>query len=225
MLTYNVFQLKVEQYGFKNYVYIIIDKETGKTAVIDPSWDSSLIVDALKKMKLRLDIILLTHSHIDHAYCVDSLLKKYENVEVFISSIEQQYYGYSVGNLDSLLDEAQILLGGTKITCMLTPGHTKGSMCYLLNDSFFTGDTIYAEGCGICSTTGGDASEMYRSIQRIKKSVNPHTRIYAGHSFGKEQGMTLKEISRYNIYFQMNDINDFIKFRNREMKIHYYNFI
>lgn len=224
MLTYNVFQLKAEQYGFKNYVYIIVDKETGKTAVVDPSWDCSLIVDMLKKKELNLDIILLTHSHIDHAYCVDSLIKKYGNVEVFISDIEQQFYGYSVGNLNSLKDEEQILLGETKITCMLTPGHTKGSMCYLLENSFFTGDTIYAEGCGICSTTGGDAGEMYHSIQKIKQSVNSHVRIYAGHSFGKEQGMTLKEISKYNIYFQMNDINNFIKFRNRKQQLHYFEF-
>ncbi|MEY8355403.1 MBL fold metallo-hydrolase [Lachnospiraceae bacterium 54-53] len=216
MLTYGVHQLKVQQAGFINYIYLIVDKISKQTAIVDPSWNYAAILNLINKLNVKVDALLLTHSHIDHVYMVDSLIEKYKDVKVYMSDIECQYYKYTTNNLMRLYDGDIIRLGDTEVTCILTPGHTKGSMCYLLQESIFTGDTIFAEGCGMCTSLGGDAYEMYQSIQKIKNMVKPHVRVYAGHSYGKNQGETLMEISEYNIYFQINDIKKFVEFRNRK---------
>lgn len=216
MITYVIYQLKVKQFGFKNYIYLIIDKATNKTAIVDPSWNYYAVLNLLDKLNVKIDIILLTHSHIDHIYMTNILTNRYTNANVYMSDIECQYYGYSTGNLVRIHDGDVISLGETDVTCILTPGHTKGSMCYLLQESFFTGDTIFIEGCGMCTSPGGDAYDMYHSIQKIKNIVEPYVRIYSGHSYGKQQGETLKEVSKHNIYFQIDDAKRFVEFRNRK---------
>ncbi|WP_268964163.1 MBL fold metallo-hydrolase, partial [Paenibacillus sinensis] len=80
------------------------------------------------------------------------------------------------------------MLGDTQITCILTPGHTYGSACYLTSDHLFTGDTVFIEGCGLCDTVGGDPEQMFHSIQRIKSAINPMVQIFPGHSYGKNPG-------------------------------------
>lgn len=216
MITYDVYQLKVEQFGLKNYIYLVVDNATNKTAIVDPSWNYSTVLKLLDKLNVKIDIILLTHSHIDHTYMTNTLTKRYINANVYMSDIECRYYKYSTDNLVRIHNNDVIRLGETDVTCILTPGHTKGSMCYLLQESLFTGDTIFIEGCGICTASGGDAYDMYNSIQKIKNIVQPHVRIYAGHSYGRQQGERLKEVLKHNIYFQIDDAKIFVDFRNRK---------
>lgn len=223
-MIYDIYQLKVKKGLFVNYTYLIVDKDTKKAAIIDPSWDCDAIIELANELNVKIGIILLTHSHIDHVYCVGELIKRLKNVKVYISQVEAEYYKYNIKGLITLKDGEVIELGKTKIKGMLTPGHTKGSMCFLLEDSLFTGDTIFQEGCGLCNTPGGDASEMYRSIQKIKGSVKLYVKVYAGHSFGRSQGERLSELSRINLYFQMNDEDVFIKFRNRTQQKDLFNF-
>lgn len=216
MLTYDVYQMKVQNFGFINYIYIIVDKITKQTALVDPSWNYPAVLQRLEQLNVEVNALLLTHSHIDHVYMVDSLIKKYKTARVYISDIECQYYSYYAKNLVRLQDGDKIRIGKTDVTCILTPGHTKGSMCYQLQESLFTGDTIFSVGCGMCTSPGGDAYEMYHSIQKIKKEVEPHVRVYAGHSYGRKQGDKMMEIAKYNIYFHIDDINIFVAFRNRK---------
>lgn len=224
MLTYDTYQLKVQEFGFINNIYLIVDKTTKETFIVDPSWNYSAVFNFIDKLDVKINGVLLTHSHIDHVYMVDRLIKKFENIKVYMSDIECRYYKYSMNNLKRLQDGDIIKLGETDVTCILTPGHTKGSMCYLLQESLFTGDTIFSEGCGMCTSLGGDARDMYYSIQKIKQVVGPNVRIYAGHSYGGQQGETLMEVSKGNIYFQINDIARFVAFRNREGQSKLYKF-
>ncbi len=82
--------------------------------------------------------------------------------------------------------------------------------------SMFTGDTVFTEGCGICEDDGSSAEEMFRSIQRIKSEVSPYVRVYPGHSFGKAPGHTIEDLFQYNIYFQIDKKEYFVKFRTRK---------
>lgn len=224
MLTYLVYQMKVEQFHFKNYIYFIVNKATNKVAIVDPSWNYSAVINLLEKLKVKVDAILLTHSHFDHVYMTKILTSRYTDAKVYMSKVECQYYGYTAKNLVEIHDKDIIKLGDTDITCLLTPGHTKGSVCYLLEESLFTGDTIFVEGCGICNTLGGNPYDMYNSIQKIKKNVDPSVRIYAGHSFGKEQGYKLDEVAKQNIYFNIEDVEIFVAFRNRKGQNGLFNF-
>lgn len=216
MLSYNLYTRRVKRFGFVNYVYLIIDKMTNETAIVDPSWDYEGLMELVKQLNVKIDIILLTHSHMDHVYLVERIVEKYKDVKVYISDLECQYYDYYAPNMIRLYDGDIIKIGETYVNCILTPGHTKGSMCFLLDDCIFTGDTLFIEGCGMCSSLGGDARDMYESVQRLKKIIPEYTKVYAAHSYGKEPGCIMKDVMNENIYLNIDDVNKFIEFRNRK---------
>lgn len=214
-LYYEMHQLKTAFYNFSNYCYIIMDKTTKAALIVDPAWELEKVTDKLCQLDARLVSILLTHSHYDHVNLVNPLIKRF-NPDVYMSKAEIDYYGFRCNNLHGLDDMDEISAGRTKLLCMLTPGHTAGGMSYLLPDSLFTGDTIFTEGCGMCSKKGGSAEKLFYSIQKVKATVAPDVRIYPGHSFGEAPGHTLETLKRDNIYFQFEKKEFFVEFRMRE---------
>ncbi|WP_236905062.1 MBL fold metallo-hydrolase [Clostridium formicaceticum] len=192
-----------------------MDKETRSAAIVDPSWEVEIIVNVLSKLEVELSTILLTHSHYDHVNMVDALIMKY-NPMVYMSYIEANYYRFKCKNLITIDDMDLVSVGQTEIRCLATPGHTAGGSCYLLKGSLFTGDTIFIEGCGICTGKGASAEDMFESIQKIKSIVRPDVRIYPGHSYGKKPGYSMEYLMKENIYLHINDKKHFIEFRNRK---------
>lgn len=207
--------LKVCFLNFINFTYFIMDDQTKQIAIIDPAWESNKIESFLQELNGTLTTILLTHSHFDHINLVNSLLDKY-NPQVFMSKKESEFYNFKCRNLNLVDHFDSIRLGKTEILCLLTPGHTVGSVCYLISDNLYTGDTVFIEGCGICSTFGGDPEKMFNSIQMIKNTIKPHVRIFPGHSYGKTPGHQLSYLLKENIYFLINNKAYFIKFRMRK---------
>ncbi len=212
--SYLIFKLKVEFLNIKNFCYIIVDKYSREAAIIDPAWEFDKISDQLNQCAAKLTSIFLTHSHYDHTNLAELLVGRY-NSNVFMSKNEIDYYDYRCSKLIALNNEDYINVGNTKVVCMLTPGHTFGSSCYLLQDSLFTGDTIFIEGCGICSGKGASAEQMYFSIQEVKSRINHDTKIYPGHSYGKMPGHSLSYLLNENIYFQIDKKDTFINYRMR----------
>ncbi|WP_024631904.1 MULTISPECIES: MBL fold metallo-hydrolase [unclassified Paenibacillus] len=212
---YKVLAIKSSYGAFINYSYVVVDKTTREAAVIDPSWDLEAILDSLAAEQATLTHILLTHSHVDHVNLVGALLERF-NPEVYMGAVEIEFFRYQCENLKPVKDQDAILLGNTLISCMLTPGHTPGSICFSLQDHIFTGDTLFAEGCGICSERGGDPGAMYHSLQKIRERVHPSVRVYPAHSFGLEPGQTLDMLLERNIYFNILDEEQFIAFRMRK---------
>ncbi|BBB93465.1 MAG TPA: MBL fold metallo-hydrolase [Methylomusa anaerophila] len=215
MNSFQVYQLKLKSMFFKNYCYIIMDTATKQTAIVDPAWELDTIELLLNKINADLVMILLTHSHFDHVNLVNPLLKKY-NPQVVMSAKEIDYYKFACNNLMPIAHDDLLTVGDTKIKCLLTPGHTAGSACFLLSDCLFTGDTIFIEGCGMCDANGGNPAEMYNSIQLIKNTVSPDVLIYPAHSYGKAPGYPLNYLLKENIYFQIDKREHFIAFRMRK---------
>ncbi|MCX7920825.1 MAG: MBL fold metallo-hydrolase [Clostridia bacterium] len=213
--NYSLLKLKVEFLNYKNFCYIIVDKDSQEAAIIDPAWDIDKISDKIGQLDVKLTSIFLTHSHYDHTNLAEHLVKRY-NSHVFMSKDEINHYGYRCPKLNALSDKDSIYIGNTKVSCMLTPGHTFGSSCYLLQGSLFTGDTVFIEGCGICTGTGASAEQMYDSIQNIKNNVSHDTKIYPGHSYGKMPGYSLSYLLKENIYFQIDNKDIFISYRMRK---------
>jgi hydroxyacylglutathione hydrolase len=223
MDSHSIYPLKVRYLGFINFTYIVMDNRTKQIAIIDPAWEFSKIEALLQTLEGNLSTVLLTHSHFDHVNLVDAILDKY-SPSIYLSHREAKYYNFKCKNLNYFENRDNIMLGDTPISCMLTPGHTTGSACYLLPDSLFTGDTVFIEGCGLCNTVGGDPERMFNSIQMIKYAVDPGTKIFPGHSYGKKPGYTLNYLLRENIYFQINNKEQFIDFRMRKGQKNLFNF-
>ena len=189
-----------------------------------PEFNRGKLFKSLKKLKANhIDYLVLTHSHFDHVNLVKPLLEKYDP-QVVMSAKEIDYYKFTCRNLTPIENDDSLKLGNTDIKCLLTPGHTAGSTCFLLSDSLFTGDTIFTEGCGSCNTDGGSPEEIYSSIQMIKNTVPPDMFIYPGHSYGKTPGHSLNHLLKENIYFHIDKLEHFISFRMRKNQNNILNF-
>ena len=223
--TYEVHTFKAAFLGIKNYIYIIVDKETREAAIIDPAWDLEGIINLLGVINAKLMVILLTHSHFDHVNLVKPLLNEF-NPRVYMSAKEISFYHFNCRNLNPFQHLDILSLGFTDITFISTPGHTAGGACFLLSDSIFTGDTIFIEGCGICSLKeGGSPEKIYESIQYIKTIVKPEVFVYPGHSFGKKPGYPLGYLMENNIYFLIDKKDMFISFRMRKNQTKLFEFV
>lgn len=206
--------LYVKSHHIANYCYLIVNEENHEAVLIDPAWDLSKIRRQLKQSGANLSAILLTHSHYDHTNLVEKLVKLY-NPDVYMSQRETAYYKFQCPNLIELEDGQELDLHGINVKCTLTPGHTAGSMCFGIENRLFTGDTVFIEGCGICADDGADAGELYESLSRLRDSFPPKTIIYPGHSFGEKPGVPFESVLKINIYFQIDDKEQFITFRTR----------
>jgi glyoxylase-like metal-dependent hydrolase (beta-lactamase superfamily II) len=164
-MTYEVYQLEVGYPYLYNFNYIIVDSLSRHAAVVDPAWDQDLIMQTIRQLDVKLEAILLTHSHIDHVHLARPLVQRF-SCQVYMSAQEIEYYNFQSGNLCPVQDFEKIALGTTQIICLLTPGHTAGSTCFLLSNSLFTGDTVFIEGCGICNMPGGPLTKCLRASKR-----------------------------------------------------------
>lgn len=214
--TYDLYCIK-DQSETKNNVYVIVDKKTKRTAIIDPACTLSQIEEIISEFDLIMDMILVTHTHSDHTRCINDLLNQY-NCKVYISKIESYFYSYQCENLQLFDDEEIIKLGDTYIKCLLTPGHTLGSSCFLVGDSLFAGDTIFMEGCGLCTSYGSSASSMFHSINKIKSQLDDSVLVYSGHTYTIQPGKSISYLKENNIYFVLDDEKEFVKFRMMKNK-------
>lgn len=213
--TYELYTLRLQSEPFINYTYLIVDSRTREAAVIDPAWELEPIRRLIAGTGAELTTILLTHSHHDHTNLAQPLVSLYGS-DVYMSRDEAAYYSFRCDRLSTFGDGGLIRIGDTAVTCVLTPGHSYGGACFLVDGGLFTGDTLFIEGCGICTTAGGDPGAMFDSVQRIKSIVQPDTRIYPGHSFGMAPGCTIAQVQECNIYYQIEKKEAFVSFRMRK---------
>lgn len=174
--------------------YIIADEKTNEGAVIDPGADGSLILDKIETSGLKLQYILLTHTHYDHIGAVAEL-KRATGAKLAVSEEDAagltdgrwnlSAYGGSpveAAEADILLkDGDELLLGGQTIQVLSTPGHTKGGVCFLCGDELFSGDTLFALSVGRSDFPGGSMDMLVRSIQTKLMPLRDSVRVYPGH--------------------------------------------
>src|SRR2546423_7397398 len=207
-----VIVLKTHYHSIKNYNYLVVDPGSRATVIVDPAWQMEKIDQALIDSQARLSGILITHSHPDHIHLAKPIAEKY-GCPIWMSKEEIAASGFSARQLTGI-DTAPWTVGQMLIEPIFTPGHTPGCTCYLIGDNLFTGDVLFAEGCGMCPDTQA-AHAMFASLENLKKRIKPQTRIFPGHSYGKPAGQTLSQLLRDNIYLQFSDKHSFAAFRLR----------
>lgn len=208
-----VFLIKVSHQRMKNNNYLVVDPATHQAVIVDPAWQLEEIQSALARTESTLSGILLTHAHFDHIHLAKPLAELY-NCPLWMSRQEIDASGFDARHLVAI-DETPWLVGQMRIQPILTPGHTPGCVCYLIGDNLFTGDVLFAEGCGICGDIEA-AHQMFESLERLKDRVKPHTRIFPGHTYVRPPGQRFSYLLGYNMYLNFSDRDSFAAFRLRK---------
>lgn len=208
----HVVVLSMQHRAMKNYNYLVVDPRTLQAVIVDPAWEMEKVEQAVADAGAALSGVLLTHSHHDHIDLAAEVSEKY-GCPIWMSNVEIAASRFSAPRLTGI-GTTPWTVGTMEIEPIFTPGHTPGSTCYRIGDNLFTGDVLFAEGCGICPDTGA-AYAMFASLQRLNAQLSPQTRIFPGHSYGEPPGRPMSQVRRENIYLQFSDKESFAAFRLR----------
>lgn len=182
--------------------FVIIDNETKKCIIVDPASEKSeVVIDFINKELLQPEYIILTHEHTDHTWGCNSLTDRYDKIRIICSddckkalskegsSYFQFYlnkvdYKYEINKVDIILEDIEYHLkwNEKEIYFYKTPGHSKGSICFCIENNLFTGDTIMQYKPFIPKKTGSK-EEYKKSVEYILNAFenNNKIKVYPGH--------------------------------------------
>ena len=186
--------------AYQTNCYIIHEQHSSSCCVIDPGYNPETILDTLDALGLTLEAILLTHGHFDHVGAVRDLAAD-TGCQVYICAedlaLPQQLTAGVLYHTQTYAEGTRLHLAGLDITVLQTPGHTPGSVCLLIDDILFTGDTLFAGSCGRTDLPGGSWEQMRRSLDRLA-SLEPNYWVLPGHG----ESTNLSDEKKHNPYLQ-----------------------
>lgn len=212
----NVFVFVVNFYSTNSYIYK--DPKSNSAIIIDPGGEIAEIVDTIKKNSLKIENIVVTHSHFDHIASLEKIYELYP-VPIIVHEIEFDYVVDNNKNLSNLFgvegikdkgknlqwkkvkDNETFFCGQQQIKIFHTPGHTPGGICLFIDEGkekyLFTGDTLFCGSVGRTDFYGGDYDVLMNSLKKLVK-LPKETIIFPGH----EQASRLEVELEQNEYLK-----------------------
>jgi len=190
--------------------YFVGDETRKVCAVIDPGASINKIAAVLSELGMTVSAILLTHGHFDHVMAAASLQRK-TGAELYIHREDELWLDpenvghrgyiaeeYEKPRVDGYLNDGMTFtVGDLAVQVLHTPGHSRGSCCFLCGDALFSGDTLFCGACGRWDLEGGDEREMMDSLRRLSQ-LPGDPRVYPGH----EMKTTLERERQTNPYMR-----------------------
>jgi hydroxyacylglutathione hydrolase len=161
-----------------NYAYLV--KAGEACAVVDPS-EPGPVTAALKARGWRLTHILNTHHHLDHTGGNIALKQACGAMVVGPKKDAGRIPGIDVG----VDEEGGWEFSGTPVRILEVPAHTRGAITFVMEGNAFTGDTLFAMGCG--RLFEGDPAMMWASLTKLM-TLPDATKIYCGHEYTENNG-------------------------------------
>lgn len=180
-----------------NNTYLVGDPESGEAVVIDPSFDSEIVLTKTEQRGWKLTAIWLTHAHFDHIAGVKTLAEAFEPhlpVGLHPDDIPLFQQGGGSRTFDIQIDagprptihfehEQVLRLGKNYLEVRHTPGHTPGHVVFYSAEAqvVFCGDLIFYHSVGRTDLPGGDLAALLQSIYTQILTLPPETRLLSGH--------------------------------------------
>jgi len=177
----------------------VIAPEAGRPAIIvDAPPDPEAILELVARYDLTPTALLLTHGHIDHTGGAGTVVDRTgamayvhpDDDYLTLNPLEQlrALFGMTPEGdfapprqFEPLVDGESLRLAGLDIEVLHTPGHTPGHCCFLLQNSLFSGDHLFAGSIGRTDLPGGDMEALLESMRAKILPLADETTVYPGH--------------------------------------------
>jgi glyoxylase-like metal-dependent hydrolase (beta-lactamase superfamily II) len=193
-------------------VWLVGDPQTRQGLIVDPGDQASEIIAKITASAIRPLAILNTHGHPDHLAAAADL-QEYYQIPFYLHSAESatfraaisfgQMLGIPVNRLPepvTFIENENIPeVAPFQIKVITTPGHTPGSVCYLIDGRLFSGDTLFRNSIGRVDLPGGSWPQMEKSLSKLRM-LPPETLVYPGHGMQT----TIAHELRHNPYLRPN---------------------
>lgn len=191
--SYRIVTIETEKPWAEN-CYLISHLPSGEQVVIDPGGNADSIIRAIHDNGIRLRYILLTHAHHDHVGAAAKISRLFDlpcSVHRNDARLLRQAPLYAlrfahkqiqaINYTETFDDQFSFSFGDQIIKVIHTPGHTPGSVCFLLDNFIFTGDTLMKQNIGRTDLPGGDQELLTSSITRLLSCLPEGAVLFPGH--------------------------------------------
>ncbi|MBU4386551.1 MAG: MBL fold metallo-hydrolase [Actinobacteria bacterium] len=181
--------------SFGTNSYVIWEEGASKAVLIDAGMAVGSILEFLESRGLTLEAVLLTHGHPDHIVGAAEIAGE-TGAPVYLHEIDSKMVEMmpptllAMLGIDKLdvpdefkpLQDGQVLeLAGLEIEVLHTPGHSPGSVSFLVDGALFDGDLVFRASIGRTDFPGGDFELLLRSVKDKVFVLDPGTKLYPGH--------------------------------------------
>ena len=204
---------------FQVMTYLAACPQTREGVIIDPAGEEDNLLSLIEKQDVKVKYILNTHGHADHVFG-NQKLKDSLKVPVCMHEEDDRFFADEAVREKSLeelglppsdpadirLKDGDVLKAGTlKVEVIHTPGHTPGSVCYLIDGNLFSGDTLFVGAVGRTDLIGGSLDTLLESLEKRLIVLPKETIVWPGHDYGDSPTSTIGREMEENPY-----ITDFI---------------
>jgi glyoxylase-like metal-dependent hydrolase (beta-lactamase superfamily II) len=187
-------QIKV---GQDNFSYIIYCPTHKNAAIVDPGYDATRTLHFLSSHQLILEYVILTHYHSDHS----SESKRIKHLIASSKIVASEQDGKKLPIKPDIIvsDGSQLKIGDITLDFLLTPGHTSGGICIIVDhEALLTGDTLFIGDCGRTDLPGGNLTALFTTLHEKIMRLPDHLMVYPGHDYGEKPFDTLGNQKRFN---------------------------
>jgi hydroxyacylglutathione hydrolase len=184
--------------------YLVYDSSARSGIIIDPGSEIEDLCALIERDRIQLNAILCTHGHIDHVAGVNEVKAKFgiplwmnRGDDELLATLPQQARMFGVKSPGSVLIDYELSsvgtveIGGMQIILLHTPGHSRGSLSFVIGDAVFSGDTLFNFSIGRTDLPGGNYEDLITAIEDKLFGLPDKTRVYSGHgpetTIGKEK--------------------------------------
>ena len=193
-----------------NFSYLIADEISREGLIIDPCGDVEMILQSIKKNNIRIKYVLNTHGHGDHIEGNQAIVRA-TGAEVVCHQLEAPLVAPDI----TVEDGDMLKLGNLEVRVIHTPGHTRGSICALIDNTLLSGDTLFVGYCGRTDGPGGSSEKLYHSLFGKIAQLSDDTKVYPGHDYGEKPVSTIGYEKSHNPYYQCRNKEEFLELRRK----------